>query len=217
MVDYIKLGSGVEMDDNLANELCNCLEKDGIIALPTDTIYGLACDIKSFRGLTSIYEIKNRGFDKPLSICVNSIRDVYKYADVNISKDILETLLPGCYTLIFKKSINIPKYLNPNTDTIGIRFIYNNDISKILSNLDSGCIVLSSANLSNKGNSIKTDDFFEIWNNLSYILDRGELDLDGDSSTIIDFSDKNNINILRKGKGYNYLLHMLDNYGINVR
>jgi len=217
MVDYIKLGSGVEMDDNLANELCNCLEKNGIIALATDTIYDLACDIKSFRSITSIYEIKNMEFDKPLSICVNSIRDVYKYADVNISKEILETLLPGCYTLIFKKSVNIPKYLNPNTDTIGIRFIYNNDISKILSNLDSGCIVLSSANLSNKGNSIKTDDFFEIWNNLSYILDRGELDSDGDSSTIIDFSDKNNINILRKGQGYNYLLHMLDNYGINVR
>jgi len=217
MVDYIKLGNGVEIDNNFAKELCNCLEKDGIIALPTDTIYSLACDIKSFRGITSIYEIKNKEFDKPLSICVNSIRDIYKYADVNISKDILETLLPGCYTLIFKKSINVPKYLNPNTDTIGIRFIYNTDISTILSNLDSGCIVLSSANLSNKNNSIKTDDFFEIWNNLSYILDRGELDLDGDSSTIIDFSDKDNINILRKGKGYNYLIHMLDNYGINVK
>ncbi len=125
--------------------------------------------------------------------------------------------MPGCYTLIFKKSINVPKYLNPNTDTIGIRFIYNNDISKILSNLGSGCLVLSSANISNKGNSIKTDDFSEIWNNLSYILDREELDLDGDSSTIIDFSDKTNIKILRKGKGYNYLLHMLDICGINVR
>jgi tRNA A37 threonylcarbamoyladenosine synthetase subunit TsaC/SUA5/YrdC len=43
------------------------------------------------------------------------------------------------------------------------------------------------------------------------------LDLDGDSSTIIDFSDKTNIKILRKGKGYNYLLHMLDICGINVR
>ena len=76
---------------------------------------------------------------------------------------------------------------------------------------------MSSANLSNNGNSIRPDDFFEIWNSLSYILDREELDLDGDSSTIIDFSCKNNINVLRNGKGYNYLLHMLDNYGINIR
>ena len=83
------------------------------------------------------------------------------------------------YKRVIINNVNVPKYLNPDIDTIGIRFIYNNDISKILSNLDSECIVLSSANLSNKGNSIKTDDFYEIWNNLSYILDREELDLDG--------------------------------------
>ena len=38
MVEYIKLGSGVEINDDLAKELCDCLEKDGVIALPTDTV-----------------------------------------------------------------------------------------------------------------------------------------------------------------------------------
>jgi hypothetical protein len=73
------------------------LEQNGIVALPTDTIYGLAGLAQSTEAIKSIYNIKERHNEKPLSICVGSISDIKNWAHVSCTEALLQDLLPGGY------------------------------------------------------------------------------------------------------------------------
>ena len=71
------------------------LSSEGIVALPTDTLYGLAGLAQSTVAVKKIYDVKERHDEKPLSICVGSIEDVFKWAKVHCDQSLLERLLPG--------------------------------------------------------------------------------------------------------------------------
>ena len=88
------------------------LKAGGIVALPTDTLYGLAGLAQSTDAVCQIYSVKERHNEKPLSICVGNISDVYKWARVHCDETLLERLLPGrsnisVQDIITKNIINI--------------------------------------------------------------------------------------------------------------
>ena len=60
----------------------NSLEKDNVIAVPTDTIYGIAAYAQSTDSINRIYDIKKRNYNKPIAICVGEVDDVYRYCFV---------------------------------------------------------------------------------------------------------------------------------------
>ena len=121
--------------------------------MPTDTIYGLACLACNIESLAKIYKIKGRSLTKPLAISVGKVEDLAKWANVTLSNAQLTSLLPGRVTLCFDRKATLPKELNPNTQSIGIR-IPNNRFMIELARICDEPLALTSANLSNEASSL---------------------------------------------------------------
>src|SRR6195952_596905 len=114
--------------------ITNCLLNGGIIIYPTDTIYGLGCDIFQHKAIERICRIKNIDPQKAqLSFVCHDLSDLSKYTK-SISTPLyrlLKTYLPGPYTFILPASKEVPKILKSKKDTIGLR-IPDNTIARAL-------------------------------------------------------------------------------------
>ncbi|MEO6453855.1 MAG: L-threonylcarbamoyladenylate synthase [Ginsengibacter sp.] len=108
----------------LLNQIAECLKNDGIIIYPTDTIYGLGCDIASQKAFERICKIKNVDPKKAqLSfICrdLSHLSDYTKSIDTPLYR-MLKNYLPGPYTFILPASKQVPKFLKSKKDTVGLR------------------------------------------------------------------------------------------------
>ena len=93
-----------------------------VIAVPTDTLYGLAADANSSTGIQCIYSIKHRQAYAPLAICIAEVSDLHRYCHVeHLPEQLLQQLLPGPVTLILRRRQEAPlcAELNPGLETIG--------------------------------------------------------------------------------------------------
>lgn len=106
------------------DQIVNTLKKGGIIIYPTDTIYGIGCDITQAQAIEKICQIKNVQPKKAhLSFICKDLSEISDYTK-NISTPIFRTLkthLPGPYTFILEASKQVPKLLQTKKDTVGIR------------------------------------------------------------------------------------------------
>ncbi|XP_076592472.1 threonylcarbamoyl-AMP synthase isoform X1 [Chaetodon auriga] len=91
------------------------LKEGDLVAVPTDTIYGLACLAQNSEAVRKTYDVKGRDAQKPLAICVGEIQDIYKYCKVPVKEALLGDLLPGPVTLVFERSEALNADLNPFT------------------------------------------------------------------------------------------------------
>jgi tRNA threonylcarbamoyl adenosine modification protein (Sua5/YciO/YrdC/YwlC family) len=109
--------------------IVECIQDGGVIVYPTDTIYGLGCDIFQSKAVDRICRIKNIQPQKAqLSFICYDLSDLAKYAK-SISTPIYRLLkahLPGPYTFILPASREVPKILKSKKDTVGIRVPDNN-------------------------------------------------------------------------------------------
>ena len=112
--------------------IVDCLQSGGIIIYPTDTIYGLGCDIFQHKAIERICRIKNVDPQKAqLSFICNDLSDLSTYTK-SISTPLYRTLkqyLPGPYTFILPASREVPKILKSKKDTIGLR-VPDNEIAR---------------------------------------------------------------------------------------
>ncbi len=98
------------------------LNEGGIVIYPTDTVYGIGCDLFNKRAIEKIYEIKQRSKKQPFSIICADLKDISNYASVsNYAYKIMRRLLPGPYTFILEASRLVPKILLPKRKAVGIR------------------------------------------------------------------------------------------------
>jgi len=122
----------------LIKQVAECLKNGGIIAYPTDTIYGLGCDIFQHKSIERICKIKNIDPQKAqLSfICqdLSKLSDYTKSIDTPLYR-MLKTHLPGPYTFILPASKQVPKILQSKKSTIGLRVPDNNICQDILQEL----------------------------------------------------------------------------------
>ena len=118
----------------LIKQVVEVLKKGGIVIYPTDTIYGLGCDIFQHRAVERICSIKNVQPQKAqLSFVCYDLSDLSKYAK-QLSTPVYRTLkqfLPGPYTFILEASKEVPKILKTKKDTIGLR-IPDNKIARCI-------------------------------------------------------------------------------------
>ena len=98
------------------------LREGGVIVYPTDTVYGLGCDITMKHGVERIVRIKGRDPKKPMSIVCSDLTDISRYALVsNVAYRILKRFLPGPYTFILEATREVPRMLLTKQKTVGIR------------------------------------------------------------------------------------------------
>jgi tRNA threonylcarbamoyl adenosine modification protein (Sua5/YciO/YrdC/YwlC family) len=106
----------------LINRVCTVLEEGGVIVYPTDTFYGIGCDLFNKRGIQLIYRLKNRPLKKPFSFLCDSLKELSHYALVsNYAYKTMKRLLPGPYTFILEGTRMVPKIMLTRRKTVGIR------------------------------------------------------------------------------------------------
>ena len=195
------------------------LRSGKVIALPTDTIYGLACIANNSDAVKKLYDIKGRNEEKPVAICVGHYEDVKRYGRVpqELSMELLEKLLPGPVTIVLKKSesLNNP-YLNPGTSKIGIRIPNCTFIQNLCQELNEP-IALTSANRSSEPSSLNIYEFQNLWPSLAAVIDGGALSNTEEQrkgSTVMDLSKMPSCKIIREGTSYEETKMLLESHNI---
>ncbi|ESO82531.1 hypothetical protein LOTGIDRAFT_134383, partial [Lottia gigantea] len=174
----------------------------GVIAVPTDTIYGIAALSQNVDAINRIYDIKQRNSLKPIAVSVGEVEDIFRWSKVTVSKEFLNELLPGPVTVVMERKPELNPQLNPDTNLIGIRIPDHNFIRQI-SRLCGQPIALTSANISSNRSTLAIKEFEDLWPNLDLIVDGGMLGNCQASrlgSTVVDLSLVGKYDIIRQGR-----------------
>ena len=183
----------------LVHKVVECLGGGGVIAYPTDTIYGIGCDIFNKKAVKKIYQLKHRDSKKPFSFICADLADVTKYAQVsNFAFKIMKRRLPGPYTFVLEATRLVPDLLMTRQHTVGIRIPDNKICSLIVKELGHP-LVTTSANISGEnvlGDPWEIDEI--MGRQLDMVVDGGILF--NESSTVISLIN-DDVEVLRKGHG----------------
>ena len=190
-------------NEKVLDQIVTVLKNGGIIIYPTDTVYGLGCDITNQKAIEKIAKLRGIKPEKAnfSFVCydLSHISDYIKPIDNSIFR-ILKKALPGAFTFIFNANNNVPKLLSSNKKTVGIRVPDNNIARQIVKKL--GDPILSSS-IHDEDEIIEytTDPeliFEKYQDKVDLVIDGGY----GDNipSTVIDFTS-GELEILRYGKG----------------
>ena len=183
--------------------IIDCLEDDGVIIFPTDTIYGIGCSVRSNKAFERIAQIKGIRKEKAVfSFIFNDLSQLSEFTKP-ISNEVFKLMrrnLPGAFTFILEANNNIPKIFQSKRKTIGIRIPDQPIITNIVKEL--GCPIMTTSILDEDEISGFLTDPEEI--NERY-KDRVDIIIDGgvgdnQESTIVDCTE-NEILITRQGKG----------------
>ncbi len=176
------------------------LRKDGVIVYPTDTVYGLGCDIASKKALERVRRIKKFDNKRHLSYVFADLKTISLYAQV-ADKDykLLKRYLPGAYTFILKATRLVPRIVLTKKQEVGIRIPDNRICQALLAEL--GNPILSSSV------RLPDDQLLDDPREIERIY-KGQVDLviDGgiflpEPSTIVSLFDDGPPSVLREGKG----------------
>ena len=162
---------------NQIKELSKILKNDGVISVPTDTVYGICGSIKSIKAQTKLKEIK--------SIAIID----------NKSEKIIREFMPGPITIVLRKKSQLSEYINNGKETIAIRMATSNELKELIKSLRCP-IFMTSANKSGEEVCKTLEDIEKNCPNLDGMLE-GKVSF-GKASTIVDCTS-NEIKILRKG------------------
>ena len=181
---------------NQIKELSELLKNNGVISVPTDTVYGICCSIKHRKAQTKLKEIKVRPASKPFPIMCANIEQIKSIAIVdNKSEKIIKEFMPGPITIVLRKNEKLPQYINNGKETIAIRMATSNELKELIKSL--GCpVFMTSANKSGEEVCKNLEDIEKNCPDLDGMLE-GEISF-GQASTIVDCT-LDEIKILREG------------------
>ncbi|MGE5811491.1 MAG: L-threonylcarbamoyladenylate synthase [Ignavibacteria bacterium] len=180
------------------NKAVEVLKGGGIIIYPTDTVYGIGCDIFNKDALEKIFAIKNGGNRLFSFVCAN-LKDIAKYAKVSdYAYRTMKHLLPGPYTFILPAAKQVPKKLWSKRKTVGIRVPKHQVCLKLVEEL--GNPVISTSATGKNGELIF--DPVEIRDRFSKQVDLmlSSGNLSGDVSSVIDLSE-DEPEVIKEGAG----------------
>lgn len=175
------------------------LRRAGVIVYPTDTIYGLGCDVTSKAAVERIRRIKGRDADKPMSFVCSDLVQVSRYGHVsNFVHRILKRFLPGPYTFVLTATRETPRVLQSKQKTVGVR-IPDHPVPLALAERLGNPVVSTSANESNEEVVTNPADLERIFGNrVDLIMECGTLPVQA-SSVVSLVNDT--VEILREGQG----------------
>ena len=175
------------------------LKDGGLIVYPTDSIYGLGCDLFNKRAIEKIYQIKGNDKRKYLSFICSDLKGISEYAYVsNAAYKIMRRLLPGPYTFILNATRQVPKVLLEKRKTVGIRVPDNVVCHALLAEFGNP-VISTSACLPDQdyiGDPDRIESTFA--RKVDLFLDAGPGSLE--PSTVIDLTRDEPV-LIRRGKG----------------
>lgn len=180
-------------------QMVDIIRKGGVIAYPTDTFYGIGCDIMNKKAIEKIYALKQRDKSKPFSFICPDLKDIASYAKVsNMAYRHMKRLLPGPYTFVLEGTKMVPKIMLTKRKTAGIR-VPDNEIAQALVRELGNPILSTSATMPDGevfDDASFIDDYFG--KRLDAVIDGGPVP--GAPSSVISLID-DEAEIIRHGAG----------------
>ena len=175
------------------------LEAEGVIAYPTDTYYGLGCDLFAKKAIERIYRIKGRDRKRPLSFVCADLNDITKYAKVsNFAYRVLRKLTPGPYTFVLEATRLVPELMTTKQKQVAIRVPDNAITRALVEGLGRPLVSTSASNAEGEVLIDPTDIRDSLGHGLDLIIDGGN-QLNEPSTVLSLLGDE--VAVLREGKG----------------
>jgi L-threonylcarbamoyladenylate synthase len=179
----------LEPEDESIRAAAAIIKAGGLVAFPTETVYGLGADALNADAVLALFAAKNRPLDNPPIIHVENTVDVYKLTEEVSAKaeQLMKEFWPGPLTLVFKRSQDVPEVTVAGLDTVAVRMPKHNVALALIK--ASGCpIAAPSANLAGKPSPTTAKHVFDDLNGrIDAILDAGPTRI-GVESTVLDVS-----------------------------
>ncbi len=189
MDTIFKTVNAENIDMSVIEEAGHIIKAGGIVAFPTETVYGLGGDALNPGSSRKIYEAKGRPSDNPLIVHIADLSDIKKLVKhlPDRAEDLANRFWPGPLTMIFEKSDIVPKETTGGLDTVAIRFP-SHPVAKAFIKAAGGFVAAPSANISGRpsptsGEHVRAD----MDGRIDMIIDSGRCDI-GLESTIIDMT-----------------------------
>ncbi len=186
------------IDKENIDEVASIISAGGIVAFPTDTVYGLAVSSNDFTAIKNMQIAKGRPENKPFPMMVNSLSQIEMVGVVNdLERKIIENFMPGALTIILNKKVELANVVTNGFSTVGVRMP---DDEWILDLIDIvGCpLLVPSANLSGELSCTSSSEVLLQLNGRIDGVVEGHSMADT-ASTIIQVID-DEINVIRQGK-----------------
>lgn len=175
------------------------LNQGGVIAYPTDTVFGLGCDLMNKAAIDRLYQIKGMSRDQALAFICPDLGDIAKYAVVeNATYRVLKRFLPGPYCFILQATREVPKMVQTKQKTVGIRVPAHPVTAAIVRELGRPLI---STTAGRHGEPALVDpwEIDQTFSGLDLVIDAG--DAGGEMpTTVVDLS-QGDVRIVREGAG----------------
>ncbi len=182
----------ISQDDYSAARVLNVLKSGGVVIVPTDTVYGIACDAENEEALAKIFAIKKRAAQKQIAWLVADLKMAGKYVQIELAlEEKLVRAWPGAFTGIFSS--------RDGAYTIGLRVPNYPSVQKLIRDFGRP-VAATSANLSGEEPITKIADIIKTFGSdarIDLIVDAGDLP-DSMASTVVDFT-ATPPTVLRKG------------------
>lgn len=180
--------------------ICNLIKNGELVIFPTETVYGIGANALDKDAVSKIFVAKGRPADNPLIVHIADKRDIEKYVRevTPVEQKLIDTFMPGPFTLILPKKDIIPDIVSGGLDTIGIR-MPSNVIARGIISFSGVPIAAPSANVSGRPSGTSIEDIRkELEGRVSAIIDGGETEI-GLESTVVKVIHEIPV-ILRPGK-----------------
>ena len=161
------------------------LKKGGLVAFPTDTVYGLGCLVNNFDAIDRLYKVKERAQSKAIAVLIAELSDLQGLTvEVPpLAAELAARFWPGALTLIFPKHPSLPENLSP-LPTVGIR-MPDHTFARSLTRL-TGPLATTSANISGQSNPVNAEEVLEqLDGRIELVIDGGPAS-SGVPSTVVD-------------------------------
>lgn len=185
--------------NKVLNYPANILKSGGLVAFPTETVYGLGANALDAEAIKKIFEAKGRPGDNPLIVHISNIEDLDDLVGAysGMVKKVISKFWPGPLTIVFKRSDIVPDIVTAGLDTVAVR-MPENPIAKKLIDIAGVPVAAPSANLSGKPSPTQAKHVIEdLSGKIDCIIDGGTCDV-GLESTVLDLSGEE-AKILRPG------------------
>lgn len=175
------------------------LRRGGVVAIPTDTVYGLAASLDHPLAVERIFSIKGRSGTKAIPILISDI-DAFERLTVDLSasaRRLAERHWPGALTIVVEASVEVPEAVRRDGTTVGVRMPNNADALAIIA-AAGGALAVTSANRSGGAEARSADEVrIKLGNRVDFVVDGGPTRLSPPSTVVDATSDP--IRVLRPG------------------
>ena len=189
MKTIIEKVSNEQLNSEVIKKAGEILKDGGLVAFPTETVYGLGADALNESAAEKIYAAKGRPSDNPLIVHISDMKDLEKIAEVipQAAYVIAEKYWPGPISMIFEKTDRVPLGTTGGLDTVAVR-MPSNEVARALITAGGGFVAAPSANTSGRPSPTTAQHVEEdLSGKIDMIIDGGAVDI-GVESTVLDMT-----------------------------